>query len=191
VFDVVTLARDLLARGHRFEFEVCGEGSDLASTQRRVEAERLEGVISLHGWCSPRQLRERLARCHAVLVPTTPLFNEGFNKVVVEACLAQRPVVVSDVCPAVEYVAPAVIAYRGGDLGSCRDALIRLATDADLYAAKRAECLRVTRPFLDARFSLREALRGVLSALQHRRGIEPHKILGTADLNAAQASPVA
>jgi hypothetical protein len=144
-------------------------------------------VISLHGWCSPTQLRERLAGCHAVLVPTTPRFNEGFNKVVVEACLAQRPVVVSDICPAVEYVGSAAVAYRGGDLGSCRDALIHLSTDTDLYAAKKAECLRVARPFLDPRFSLREALRDVLGAINHHRRIEPRKILGTADLDAAQA----
>ncbi|HVU51426.1 MAG TPA: glycosyltransferase family 4 protein [Polyangia bacterium] len=187
VFDVLTLARELRARGHELAFEVCGDGSELSAARRRIDEEGLGDVVSLHGWCPPRELRERFARCHAVLVPTTPTFNEGFNKVVIEACLAQRPVVVSDICPAVEYVEPAVVAYRGGDLGSCREALIRLATDPELYSAKRAECLRVARPFLDARFSLREALRGVFSALQQRRGIEPRRILGTADFSAAQA----
>jgi glycosyltransferase involved in cell wall biosynthesis len=189
VFDVVALARDLRARGHRIEFEVCGDGAELSAAQKRVDDERLGDVIFLHGWCSPEQLLERLVGCHAVLVPTTPTFNEGFNKVVVEACLAQRPVVVSDVCPAVEYVGPAVVAYRGGDLESCRDSLIRLATDPDFYDAKKAQCLRVAQPFLDPRFSLRETLRGVLSSLKELRPVRPRRILGTAELAAAQAMP--
>jgi glycosyltransferase involved in cell wall biosynthesis len=185
-FDVLTLARDLEARGHAFEFEVCGDGPELAALRARVRAEGLTNV-TLCGWCAPRDLRERLVRCHAVLVPTTPNFNEGFNKVVVEALLARRPAVVSDVCPSVEYVRDALLVYPGGDIDACREHLVRLATDSGLYARKRELCATLGRPFLDGRFSLREALRGVLSAVISGRSIETRNILGSSSFAAAQA----
>jgi glycosyltransferase involved in cell wall biosynthesis len=189
-FDVLTLARSLREVGPGFVFDVCGDGTDFAAAQRRVAGDGLEDIVRLHGWCAPQALRAHIARCHAVLVPTTPTFNEGFNKVVAEACLGGRPVVASDVCPAVAYVEDAVLTYRGGDLEACRGALLRLATDAALYAAKSAHCRRVARPFLDERFSLRHALRQVLTALRDGRKIERRTILGTPEFAAAQVDPI-
>jgi glycosyltransferase involved in cell wall biosynthesis len=186
-FDVITVARELSAQGHAFEFEICGDGPDLASLQRRLAEERLTNVAS-HGWCSPAALLECLGRCHAVLVPTTPGFNEGFNKVVVEALLAGRPVVASDVCPSAEYVEDALLVYPGGDLVACRDSLLRLANDPALYARKRESCSRVGRPFLDKRFSLRAALRDVLTAFRDDGRVERKIVLGSPDFASAQTS---
>jgi glycosyltransferase involved in cell wall biosynthesis len=186
-FDVITLARELSAQGHAFEFEICGDGPDLAALRRRLADEHVTNV-TCHGWCTPAALLERLGRCHAVLVPTTPDFNEGFNKVVVEALLAGRPVVASDVCPSAEYVKDALLVYPGGDLDACRDRLLHLANDPALYAQKLESCWGASRPFLDERFSLRAALRGLLTALRDDGRVERKIVLGSPDFASAQTS---
>jgi glycosyltransferase involved in cell wall biosynthesis len=113
------------------------------------------------------------------VVPTTVEFVEGFNQVVVEALLAGRPVITSSVCPAVEYVEPAVLQVPPDDGDAYERAILTLADDAATYERLRAACEPVCRKFLDDATSFRTALRHVLSAVAEGRPITPRHLPAT------------
>ena len=93
-----------------------------------------------HGHCGRQKLQEMYAASHAVIVPTTAEFTEGFNQVVTEAVLAGRPVVTSDVCPAVEYLPGAVVLVPTDDVDAYERAVLRLCDDPAYYGPARASC---------------------------------------------------
>src|SRR5262249_47279513 len=125
--------------------------------------------FACHGHLSQPQMRAAFARCHAVIVPTTSDFIEGFNQVVVEAILASRPVVTSRICLAIRYVRKAVIEVPPDDAAAYGDALLQLADDEAGYARKRQACLELQERFYDPRNGWKEAFRTIIRAILEDR----------------------
>jgi glycogen synthase len=180
VFTLLDVATRLRARGrHDIAFDICGVGTALDELRRRVSAQNMESTFVTHGWCDRDRLREIYADAHAVVVPTTREFVEGFNQVVVEALLAGRPVITSNVCPAVEYVAPAVLQVPPDDGDAYERAILTLADDAATYDRLRGACEAVCRKFLDENTTYRAALRHALSAVAEGRPMTPRPLPAT------------
>jgi len=139
VFDLLEIARRFVDEGHtKIEFDMCGAGSALE--ELRAAAQGVEHNFHIHGYCQKPQMQAMLDRAHALIVPTTTSFVEGFNQVVVEGVLAGRPVITSSVCPALEYVRNAVVEVAPGDVKGYGDAILALQTDHRLYEQKRLAC---------------------------------------------------
>jgi glycogen(starch) synthase len=170
IFELLEMARRLHALGRTdILFDVCGDGSSFAELQRQTVNAGLQSSLLLHGWCEPDVMRQHLSRSHVVIVPTNREFGEGFNQVVVEGLLAGRPVLTSEVCPAVRYVRPAVLLHGPDDVdGYCRS-IIQLADDQERYRALQSQAAPAVEKFLDDTNSYATALRHVLTALAEGR----------------------
>lgn len=181
VFDVLEIARRLRDAGRSdIEFEICGDGSALPELRARAREWRLEDRFVLRGWCERPQMLESFGRSHVVLVPTTTAFVEGFNMVVVEALLAQRPTISSAVCPALEYVERGVRVVPPNAVGAYADAIAELADDRAAYRSLQAGALASARRFLDDALSFRSAILHVLRAIAEDREVEAREISPTA-----------
>ena len=88
-------------------------------------------------WTSKR-LSAVLASSHAVIVPTTSRFEEGFNMVCAEAIFAGRPVITSPVCPALEYVREAAVQVPPDNIEKYCQAILKLYDDQEFYEQKQA-----------------------------------------------------
>ncbi len=149
VFDLLKVAGILAAEGRNIEFDICGSGGALDEMKRRSEADGLAGRIRFHGHCNRPTMVEMFKNAHAVIVPTTTDFVEGFNQVVAEGILAGRPVVTSDVCPAIKYVGDAVVAVPPDDVPAYAKAIARLSDDAGFYQHCASACNTAREPFFD------------------------------------------
>ena len=177
VFNLLEIATRLRSAGRTdVAFEICGSGSALEELRARVEARGLASTFVINGWCDHEQLRAVYARSYAVIVPTTVDFIEGFNQVVVEALLAGRPVVTSSVCPAVDYVAPAVLQVPPDDLAAYEAAILRLVDDRATHDRLRRACEPVCRKFLDGALSFRGALSHALTAVAGGHAVSPRPL---------------
>src|SRR6185312_8927579 len=173
VFDLLEIARRLSAAGRTdIEFDLCGAGSALDELKRHVEQAGLSERFRLHGHRSRPEMREMFRQCHVLIVPTTTDFAEGFNQVVVEGVLAGRPVITSDVCPALEYVRDAVIEVPPDDVSAYEAAIVRLHDDPSLYEQKRAACGVLQTQFYDESRGWAAALRKALLCVRTRCGSE-------------------
>jgi glycosyltransferase involved in cell wall biosynthesis len=121
-------------------------------------------------------MRESFGRSHVVIVPTTTAFIEGFNMVLVEGLLAQRPVISSEVCPALEYVAGAARVVPPNDVDAYAQTILELADNEDAYRAIQAQAQLVSKRFLDERTSFASALRYTLSSVLSGRPVVPREI---------------
>jgi glycogen(starch) synthase len=141
IFDLLKVASLLEAEGRTdIEFDLCGTGTAFDELKNRVDAAHLRARFRLHGHCERTVMTRMYGRAHAVIVPTTSDFVEGFNQVVVEAVLSGKPVVTSAVCPALEYVREAAVEVPPDDVAGYRDAILRLADSPSFYEEKRAAC---------------------------------------------------
>jgi glycogen synthase len=154
------------ARGDAVQFDICGSGTALDELRRQARQLRLDSVFHIHGHCDQERMRSMLAACHAVIVPTTTDFPEGFNQVVAEAILAGRPVVTSRVCPAVEYVPEAVVEVPPDDVAAYESAVMRLCDDGDFYESKRRGALNCRSLLLQEELSWGAVLRRVIQAMR-------------------------
>jgi len=160
IYDLVEIASTL--NPQEFHFDICGEGPELPALRRRIEELGLQATLSCHGFLDRRELYALLDEVHAVIVPTTTDFEEGFNMVCAEAILSGRPVITSAVCPALAYIKDAAIEVRPNDVDGYRDALIQLATDRNLYEQKRGACQALQEQFYDESNSWGAKLRVLL-----------------------------
>lgn len=122
------------------------------------------------------ELRSIYSRSHVVIVPTTSEFMEGFNMVAVEAVLAGRPVITSDVCPAVHYLGGAAVKVPVDDIDAYQAAVERMADDPAYYRRSHEACALVGERFFDKTFSFGEALRSVLAAANSSEDPEPREV---------------
>lgn len=170
VFDLLAIARRFAAEGREdIEFDLAGKGSALDELRRRAAESGLGARFRCHGHCTRPVMRDLYAAAHVVIVPTTTDFIEGFNQVVAEGVMAGRPVITSSVCPALEYVAEAVVEVPPDDVTAYGDAVLRLADDREFYEARRRGCRAVAGQFYDDRLSWRAALSAALDGLAERR----------------------
>lgn len=150
VYDLVEVASRLEANmPGAIRFEVCGDGSELESLRRTVAERKLEHVIDVHGFCAAPQMLEILDRCHVTIVPTRTDFEEGFNMVCAESVLSGRPVVTSEVCPALEYLPNSTIEVAPDQVGEYESALRSLIDDRGRLRQLAAGCTADRRQFLD------------------------------------------
>jgi glycogen synthase len=151
IYDLVEVASSLDPK--EFHFHVCGEGPELSALRKKVEEEGLKAIVSCHGFLDRKKLYNIFDQAHAVIVPTTTDFEEGFNMVCAEAVLSGRPVITSAVCPALAYIKDAAIEVQPNDVKGYRDALVQLATYRKLYEEKRDACYTLQEQFYDERNS--------------------------------------
>ena len=175
VFDLLDIARNLHAAGYReIEFDLCGTGAAFHELKQRTEACGLAAAFRLHGHCGRDVMQAMFAKAHAVIVPTTTRFVEGFNQVVVESILSGRPVVTSSVCPALAYVRDAVAEVPPDDVSAYIDAIRRLYDDRAWYERKQSACAALQEQFYDRERSWYASLRHVLAA--HRASQTPTSV---------------
>jgi glycogen synthase len=172
VFDLLTIARRYAAEGRTdIEFDLCGDGGALTEFRKEVESAGLTATIRCHGHCGQETMTEMYSRSHVVIVPTTTEFIEGFNKVVAEGVLAGRPVITSDVCPALALVREAVVEVPADDVDAYAEAILRLRDDAELYDNKRQACADAQEQFYSPDRGWAAAVKGVLATLDDEHGI--------------------
>jgi glycogen synthase len=174
VFSLLQIAAACVARlGTTIRFDVCGTGSALEEARRRVTEMGLQDVVTLHGWTPMPDLVRLWGDSHVAIVPTTKDFTEGFNQVVIEAVLAGRPVITSQVCPSLEFVRPCAVEVEVDDIDGYVAAIIRLAEDRSDYARLQEPTQTVIRPFLDPRNSFGAGIEHVLRAIAAGRAVAP------------------
>ena len=110
-------------------------------------------------------MRRIYHHAHTVVVHTTSDSVEGLNKVVIESVLAERPVITSSSCPAIEYVRDACVEVPPDDVKGYGDAILRLADDADFYEQKRKSCAAAGAQFYDPARGWGATFRRVLEAI--------------------------
>jgi glycosyltransferase involved in cell wall biosynthesis len=174
VFDLVEVAKRLRDAGRTdIRFDICGTGSALEPARDLAKRYALDGILTLHGWTAMDKLLELWGRSHAAVVPTTRDFVEGFNQVVIEAILAGRPVITSQICPALDFVRGSALEVPPDDVDAYRQGILRLADDPTLYSQLQGRCADVSRPFLDPSKSFGRAVRHILASLAAGREVEP------------------
>lgn len=166
--DLIRIAELLhKAEPGRFAIDIAGDGGAANEVRSAIEKAGLSPTVRMLGQLDRHGLLEALGRCDAVLVPTTSAWVEGLNKVVIEGILAGRPVVTSKLTNAGDDVAPALLLARPDDPADYAAAITRLASQPELYNARRDACHAVRPMFFDRRFSFGAA---VVSIARSRLG---------------------
>ena len=163
VFDLLQMAETLKKQGNNsITIHLCGNGSQENNLRNAAVKKKVGKTFIIHGYCSGTKMVGHINESHAFIVPTRTTFEEGFNKVVVEAILAGRPVITSAVCPALECVTNAVIEVPPDDVTGYLDAIIKLASDKSYYREKQANCLTYQSQFYDRSCSWQACLEKII-----------------------------
>lgn len=163
VFDIVEIARRLQGeRPGQYRFDLCGSGGDLAALRRRVDELGLGEVVGVHGYSSPEKVQVLLSASHACIVPTRREYEAGFEMTCSESILAGRPLITSEVCPAIHYMREATLEVAPDDVDGYHDAIVRLSEDDALYDRLQKACAPLQRQFYDRENSWYSAMRGAI-----------------------------
>lgn len=167
VFDLLEIAKRFIREERAdFRFDLCGSGSMLESLRLAAKEAEIDSYFVCHGHLNKPEMRQMYSQTHVVIVPTKTDFIEGFNNVVVEGILANRPVITSAVCPALSDVKAAVVEVPPDDIKAYGDALIRLRDDLEFYEQKRQNCLALQEKFYDLSQGWGAKLKSILMAIQ-------------------------
>lgn len=159
VFDLLQIAHELQSeRPGQFRFHFCGEGTQLERLKSLVAERGLQGQVEIHGHCDRDELSVVIKRSHICVVPTRSEFAAGFEMTCAEAILAERPLITSRVCPAIDYLRAATVEVPPDDLGAYKSAILKLADDPVFYAEKRNACASQKGQFYDPANSWTAAL---------------------------------
>jgi glycosyltransferase involved in cell wall biosynthesis len=163
VFDVLEIARRI-ENTHPgiVRWELCGRGPDFDELRRRHSELMLDGVVNLRGWTSPEDQVALYAKSHACIVPTRSSFTEGMAMTAAESILAGRPVVTNPVVPALEVLRHACVEAKTDDVDSYLKAVLKLATDPELYKRACAACQGYQAQFYDRSLGLNAVLKRAL-----------------------------
>jgi colanic acid/amylovoran biosynthesis glycosyltransferase len=135
VFDLLHAVARLRAESPvDYRLEYCGGGDALDTLRNQVAELGLGRWVTAGGHCAAESMRDRLAACHVVVVPTTSRFLEGFNKVIVEGVYSGRPVVATSVCPSASLFGQAVRMVAPDSPDALAAALRDLAETPGAYA---------------------------------------------------------
>jgi glycogen synthase len=170
VFDIVEIASQL-EREHpgKYRFDICGSGSDLQRLRDAIASRALDELVACHGYCGPDSIREVMSRSHAVIVPTRKDFDAGFEMTCAEAILGGRPLITSAVCPALHYLKDASVEVEPENIAQYRQAIERLAGDAEFYNSKVDACAPLREQFLSPENSWDAAIRKAFEAIAPTR----------------------
>lgn len=170
VLDLLEICKRFITEGRRdIVFDLCGSGAALELLRTEARDAEIEPFFRCHGQFSHAQVLEMYGQSHVVVVPTRTSSVEGFNKVVVEAILAGRPVISSVVCPAVGYVRPGVVEVEPDDVGAYARAILELADNRARYEELAAMCSELGKAFHDEATGYGAALGQVLEAVEEDR----------------------
>ena len=159
VFDLLDVMASLRAESQsKITLDICGGGTALSELKAEVEQRGLQSCINVLGQLNSSAMRSAYERCQVVIVPTTADFPEGLNRVGVEGVLSGRPVVATDVCPAIDILPCSVISVKCGDQLAMAAAIKRLASDNNYYESIRASCAAESEQFYDREQSWGAAL---------------------------------
>lgn len=150
----------------RVRWVVCGDGPDLDALRQRTAALDIAPLVNILGHVAPVELMALYRDVHAIIVPTRSTFAEGLAMTAIEPVLAGRPVITSKVVPALELVHTACVEAKTDDCASYADAVVRLATDEELYCKLRTSIPSQLADFTDPRFGLSSALSRAFSQIQ-------------------------
>jgi glycosyltransferase involved in cell wall biosynthesis len=166
VFDLIEIAARLQAeRPGEFYFEIAGDGPDLEEMKAAIVASGLQGSFHMLGQLQMDDMARAYGRSQVVIVPTNATFNEGKNRVCIEAILAHRPVVTSRACPAIEVLGDAVLEVPVGDIGAYCRALQTLRDDPSLYQRISLATEKYVGPFYDRSQGYRACLHRAIAKL--------------------------
>jgi glycogen synthase len=167
VYDILEIAVRLnVERKGLFYFDICGEGSELGNLRKRVTDLNLQEVVCCHGFCSAQKVAALLGMSHACVVPTRSDYEAAFEMVCAEAILANRPIIASAVCPAVEDLRAASIEVRPNCVEEYYRAIVDLNDDPALYSRKQSACATLHKPFYDPDKSWAAKIKEALYQLQ-------------------------
>ncbi len=167
VFDMIEACEMLNDEpGPRYRFHFHGEGSALEELRVRASQSRHAAMLRIYGFTSGEALAEHYARSHIVVVPTRSDFDEGLAKSVIEGVLSLRPVVTSQVCPAIAVVGDACEEAEMDNPASYAAAFRRLAASPDHFDAKVAAAVRLREDYFEPESSYAATLTQALAAAE-------------------------
>lgn len=165
VFDLLQIAEQLMQQEKsKVIIHLCGNGSCENELRKATKEKELEESFIIHGFCCQDEMVRHINASHAFIVPTKSTFEEGYNKVVVEALLSGRPVITSSVCvyPDLEKLSEAVVEVPPDDIKGYISAIQRLASDKQYYLEKTANSHNEQEKFYASSFSWRAALEKII-----------------------------
>ena len=92
---LLAAAKQLKAKGHRFQLHVIGEGPERARLEASAKRGGLNGTVEFLGAVKQERIEQELAESLAVVVPSRA--GEVFGLVAAESMMAGRAVVTSDI----------------------------------------------------------------------------------------------
>jgi glycosyltransferase involved in cell wall biosynthesis len=165
VFDILEIARKIEdTHPGLVRWEICGRGSDFEELVVRHGELKLSGVVNLRGWTPLEDLIGVYAKSHASIVPTRSTFTEGLAMTAAESILAGRPVITNPVVPALEVLRSSCVEAKTNDVESHLRAVLKLATEADLYRRARDASVGYQRQFYDRNNGLAAVLKQALAS---------------------------
>ncbi|NRA34993.1 MAG: glycosyltransferase family 4 protein [Polyangiaceae bacterium] len=155
------LLRALTALPDVVRLDVLGEGSQGGVFKRTVSSLGLSARVRFLGRREPSEVRERMARCSCVVIPSRE--PESFSFVGPEALLAEAPVVASRVGGTGEWLHDNVTAFAVEP--GCYRALARAIRKVLANEENAASSARAGRDLVVSRFSRRAHLDGLIQQL--------------------------
>lgn len=169
VFDLLQIAETLDNQGiNHIIIHICGNGSCENELRLAVAEKKLDKKFYIHGYCNQKEMITHINASHAFIVPTRTTFEEGYNKVVIEALLSKRPVITSPVCvyPEIETISDAVIVVPPDDIEGYLAAVIRLATDKQYYRDKQSQSSENSDKFYNKALSWQANLERIIRDIE-------------------------
>jgi glycosyltransferase involved in cell wall biosynthesis len=96
-------SEELAVAGLAFELVLVGDGPLRSSIEAEIRARGLEAYITITGWLNGEQVREQIARSHAMVLPS---FAEGLPAVIMEAMAFERPAISTYIAGIPELIEP-------------------------------------------------------------------------------------
>lgn len=150
----------------QYVWKIVGSGSASEALERQVRERVLGRLVEVPGKLqSEQEALETFGWAHAMVVPTTSRFCEGFAMTAAEAVLVGRPVVVSTAVPAGEVLGKAAIQAETDSIESFADAFRRLALDPIYYNLCQHATLAAQAQFYDRSQGLGAVLGRAISDL--------------------------
>ncbi|MEN8200364.1 MAG: glycosyltransferase [Thermodesulfobacteriota bacterium] len=166
IFDLLQICQNLKPEvKEKVIWDLAGDGSREGELRSLVEQQGVGDIFRVHGYCHRPKMLKLITDSHAFIVPTKKDFEEGFNKVVAESILNNRPVLTSSVCPAIDDVRPAVVEARPDNLEDYRKGVERLVEDRDYYNKKQLACLGIQAQFYDPANSWRAKMKLIIKEI--------------------------
>mgnify|MGYP005837720585 CR=1 FL=1 len=128
---LIEACRKLRERGREINCVIIGEGAERENLEGLIKEQGLEGVVTLAGLKTQREVREYIRRARVVTLPSS---SEGLGVVLMEALASEVPVVASRVLGVPELVEDGVNGFltEPGDTDALADRFERLLADPEL-----------------------------------------------------------